>query len=273
MPARRGCHRHRRPWSKRISSFFDAPTPRIFAHRGLTLEAPENTLLAFLKALTSGATHLETDVQVSSDGVAVLSHDPDLSRLAGRKIRIDQLRMSELARIDLGDGQGYTSLAAALDAFPDARFNIDVKADSAPDAVVRAVIAARAKRRVLITSFSETRRRTTVDALPGVATSASTARVVPILLAAAARMPGTARRAATGLLAVQIPKRKGPVPLVTARTVRGVHAAGLEVHVWTINDPAEMARLLALGVDGLVTDRCDIARTVIAQTSRSATRS
>ncbi|MEO9096024.1 MAG: glycerophosphodiester phosphodiesterase family protein [Microbacteriaceae bacterium] len=237
--------------------------PRIFAHRGLALEAPENTLLAFLKALTSGATHLETDVQVTSDGIAVLSHDPSLLRLTGRQIRIDRLRMSDLAHIDLGDGQSFTSLAAALDAFPDARFNIDVKAKAAPAAVVHAVNAVRAKHRVLITSFSEARRRATVDAIPGVASSASTARVIPILAAAAARMRAATKRAAAGLQAVQIPQRKGPVPLVTAGMVRSVHAAGLEVHVWTVNDPAEMSRLLALGVDGLVTDRCDLASAVI----------
>ena len=113
------------------SEFLAPKGPRVFAHRGLSLEAPENTLLAFLKALSAGATHLETDVQVSRDGIAVLSHDPDLVRLVGRNVRVDQLTMAELGRIDLGAGQSFVSLGEALDAFPDARFNIDVKAAGA----------------------------------------------------------------------------------------------------------------------------------------------
>ena len=107
--------------------YFTPALPRVIAHRGLHLEAPENTKLAFLRALSLGVTHLETDVHVSADGVAVVSHDPDLSRVAARKVRVDQLTMAELSRVDLGAGQGFSSLADVLDAFPEARFNIDVK--------------------------------------------------------------------------------------------------------------------------------------------------
>ena len=115
-------------------TFLQGRRPRIIAHRGLALDAPENTLLAFLRALNAGATHLETDVHASADGVAVISHDPDLGRVAGRSVNVGQLTMPELRRVDLGHGQGFCSLAEALDAFPQARFNIDIKdeASAAP---------------------------------------------------------------------------------------------------------------------------------------------
>lgn len=245
-------------------TFLSGPLPRIIAHRGLAIEAPENTLLAFLKALNAGATHLETDVHASADGVAVISHDPDLSRTAERAVDVRQLTMAELRRVDLGHGQGYCSLADALDAFPQARFNIDIKDAEAALPAARAIREARATDRVLITSFDERRRRAAVDALPGVASSAS---VTTVLLAIAAAKIGAvplARRVLRGLVAVQIPERRGFLRLVTARTVGALHRAGVEVHVWTVNEPKQMSRLLDLGVDGIVTDRCDVLKALVA---------
>jgi glycerophosphoryl diester phosphodiesterase len=244
-------------------TFLSGPLPRIIAHRGLAIEAPENTLLAFLRALSAGATHLETDVHASADGVAVISHDPDLSRVAERSARVDQLTMAELRRIDLGQGQTFCSLAEALDAFPEARYNIDIKNERAALPAARAILDARAIDRVLITSFDEKRRKAAADALPGVASSASVTRFLPALVAAKLGNSALARRSLRGLVAVQIPERRGPLRLVTRRTVRVLHEAGVEVHVWTVNDPTQMIRLLDLGVDGLVTDRCDILKTLV----------
>ncbi|MGO4691709.1 glycerophosphodiester phosphodiesterase family protein [Glaciibacter sp. 2TAF33] len=246
------------------SAFLATSRPRVLAHRGLAVDAPENTLLAFLSALSHGATHLETDVHLSLDGVPVLSHDPDLTRLGGRTVRIDQLTMAELRRIDLGGGQAFASLAEALDAFPDARFNIDVKSDAAPEATAAALIKARAIPRVLVTSFSERRRRRTVDLLPHVATSPSAAVLRSVIPAAALHADSAVRRGLAGFAAVQVPERVRSVRIVTPRFVDAVHAAGVEVHVWTVNEPDAMTRLLDLGVDGLVTDRCDVAAALIA---------
>jgi glycerophosphoryl diester phosphodiesterase len=245
-------------------TFLSGPLPRIIAHRGLAIEAPENTLLAFLRALNAGATHLETDVHASADGVAVISHDPDLSRTAGRPVEISRLTMAELRRVDLGHGQGYCSLTEALDTFPQARFNIDIKdADSALPAA-RAIRDARATDRVLITSFDERRRRAAADALPGVASSASVTSVLLAIAGAKLGITALVRRALRGLVAVQIPERRGLLRLVTARTVSVLHRAGVEIHVWTVNEPKQMTRLLDLGVDGLVTDRCDVLKALVA---------
>lgn len=236
---------------------------RIIAHRGLALDAPENTLLAFLRALSVGATHLETDIHASADGVAVIAHDPDLARVAGREVQVGQLTMLELRRIDLGHGQGFCSLAEALDAFPEARFNIDVKDARAASPAVDAILAARAVDRVLVTSFAPDRRRAVADRLPGVASSPSVREFVPALVGAKLGVGPLTWRALRGFVAVQVPERRGPVRIVTRRTVDRIHTAGAEVHVWTVNDPGDMARLLELGVDGIVTDRCDLLKELV----------
>ncbi|MDQ1577155.1 MAG: glycerophosphoryl diester phosphodiesterase [Microbacteriaceae bacterium] len=212
--------------------------------------------------MSAGATHLETDVHTSADGVAVLSHDPDLTRLVGRSVRVGDLTLAELRRIDLGRGQSLVSLAEALDAFPEARFNIDIKTDPAVQPAARAIRDARATARVLITSFSERRRRRTVSALRGVASSASVFRFVWALIGAKVGLAPLVRLALRSLDAVQVPERAGILHVITPRVVRAMHAAGVEVHVWTVNDPSDMIRLLDAGVDGLVTDRCDLARAV-----------
>lgn len=238
----------------------------MLAHRGLALDVPENTLLAFERALALGVTHVETDVHGSADGVSIVSHDPDLSRLAGRSARVSTLPAAELRAMDLGAGQGYCTLAEALDAFPDARFNIDIKAASAIAPTIAAVRAANAIDRVLIGSFSPARRLAVVRALPGVATSVS-ARGATAAVAAANRPGGAAvvRRILRDVHAVQLPLSILRMRTITPRTVAAFHAAGVEVHVWTINDPAVMERLLDLGVDGLVTDRADLAVDVLAR--------
>ncbi|HSP52553.1 MAG TPA: glycerophosphodiester phosphodiesterase family protein [Cryobacterium sp.] len=246
--------------------FLEGVGPRVFAHRGLSLDAPENTLLAFRHALAAGATHLETDVHATDDGIAVLSHDADHD-VEGTRIRLDQLTMGELRRIALGKGQSFASLSEGLDAFPEARFNIDVKSAAAVEAAATAVRDAGAIDRVLITSFSETRRRRTAALLPGVATSASASVVMRVVLAAESGAAAPVRHVLKGLTAVQVPESVRFLRILSPRFIRRVHAAGVEVHVWTINDPVDMNRLLDLGVDGLVTDRCDLAAAVIAARS------
>lgn len=236
----------------------------MLAHRGLALEAPENTLLAFAKAVALGVTHLETDVHGSADGVSMISHDPDLKRLAGRRVRVAQLTSHELRRVRLGNGQGFCSLADALDTFPEARFNIDIKSSDAVAPTIAAIRDARAEDRVLIGSFSPERRRAVVRQLPGVATSVSSRGAVAAVSAArsAGGLP-TLRRILRTVHAVQLPLSILRMPTMTPRTIAAFHAAGVEVHAWTINDEPTMSRLLDLGVDGLVSDRADLALGVL----------
>ena len=235
----------------------------MLAHRGLALEAPENTLLAFVAAIGLGIDHIETDVHASSDGEAVVSHDPDLSRVAGTGARVADLSMTQLRDVRLGHDQGFCSLADALDAFPETRFNIDIKSPDAVAPTVAAILDAKATERVLVTSFSESRRRAAVRALPGVATSASSSRFAAALAAGKLRSSPLIRLALRGIDAVQVPESYAGVSIVTDRMIRLLHSAKVEVHVWTVNDAPAMHRLLDLGVDGIVTDRADIALGVL----------
>lgn len=245
--------------------YFAPRRPRVLAHRGLAVDAPENTLLAFAHALALGVDHLETDVHVSRDGVAMIAHDPDLDRVAGHGAKVHELRAAELAGIDLGAGQSMPTLAEALEAFPDARFNIDLKVAGAVAPTVDVIRSARAQDRVLLTSFSESRRRAALQLLPGVATSASGPRFVAALLSAAIGARPLLRSALQGLHAVQIPERALGLRTTTPSRIRAFQSVGVEVHVWTINEISDMERLLDAGVDGIVTDRADRAVEIIAR--------
>lgn len=243
--------------------YLAAAGPRVLAHRGLATAAPENTLLAFAHALALGITHIETDVHASRDGVAVIAHDAELQRVAGRPGSVAELDARALGRLDLGGGHGMPTLDAALEAFPEARFNIDVKSAAAIAPTAEAVRRRRAEHRVLLTSFSERRRAAAVRLAPGVATSASGPRFAAALLAARVGLRPLVRRALAGLDAVQIPERALGIETTAPPLLRAFHDAGVEVHVWTINDPTTMRALLERGVDGLVTDRADLALEVL----------
>ncbi|RUQ97102.1 glycerophosphodiester phosphodiesterase family protein [Labedella endophytica] len=240
------------------SRYFDSPLPRVFAHRGLATHVPENTVSAFRAAVDTGADYVETDAHVTSDGVAVLAHDP-VFRVGGRSVEIARTSMAELDSIDLGGGNHPPRLLDALEALPRTRFNIDVKAPGAVQAVAHAIRTAAATDRVLVTSFDARTRSNAVRALPGVATSASSDLVALALLPARLGLSGIVRRILRGVPCVQVPERHRGIAVVTHRTIRTFHAAGVEVHVWTVDDPDDMWRLVALGVDGIVTDRSDLA--------------
>ncbi|MDR5700098.1 glycerophosphodiester phosphodiesterase family protein [Agromyces aerolatus] len=241
------------------SGYFEAPTPRVLAHRGLALHAPENTLPAFEAAHAVGADVLETDVRLTKDGAAVLAHDATFRDDDGRVRAIADLELTTLRRIELGGGAGFVALDEALDAFRAMPFNIDVKVDAAVGATAAAVRRTGAIDRVLLASFSDARGRELSRALPGVATSPGRSGVTRALVAAAVGGAGAMRSALAGSRALQAPQRAGRVGLITRRLVRAVHAVGAEIHVWTVNDAAEMRRLFELGVDGVVTDRSDLA--------------
>jgi glycerophosphoryl diester phosphodiesterase len=236
-----------------------------FAHRGGArqpdLPGLENTLAAFEHAVRLGYTYLETDVQVTRDGVLVAFHDALLGRVTDGTGHIEELDSTELAQIRVGAREQVPTLASLVDAFPDRRFNIDLKSDAAVAALAAFVRDRDLYDRVLVGSFSGRRiRRFRRLVGPRVATAASPGEV-----AAYVALPGTlARRLTSGApAALQVPHRRGPLVVASRHLVRRAHAAGLHVHVWTVDDPTEMERLLDRGVDGLMTDRTDILRDVL----------
>lgn len=248
--------------------FFGTRHPRVLAHRGLIPAGRDdsavwdNTAAAFAAAHAAGAEYIETDCRLTADGDVVLVHDETLERLSGDTRRVDELRTRELAAL-FADHGGLLTVREALEGFPGTRFNIDVKTDAAAQPLGR-VVAGHAER-VLVTSFSDVRRRTAVAAAlqHGAAMRPATSggrRTIAALRAFTAAHLSPAR-ALADVDAVQIPERHGPVRLATRALIRAAHRCDVEVHVWTINEPEDMRRLVALGVDGIVSDRADIALT------------
>jgi glycerophosphoryl diester phosphodiesterase len=232
------------------TAWFDPPLPRILAHRGLALAAPQNSVEAFRAALAAGATHLETDVRATADGVPVLLHDAGLADGAP----VERLSLADVRRRQ----PSVATLGEALAALPEARFNVDLKAGRAVAPAVAAVREAGATDRVLLTSFSPLRRRPAVRALPGIATSGSSTDVLATLLALRVGR-WAVRRALAGLDALQVPPYALGTDLGAPPFLRAAHAAGAEVHIWVVNEPERMRSLVAAGVDGIVTDRPDLA--------------
>jgi glycerophosphoryl diester phosphodiesterase len=240
--------------------YLDLPTPLAFAHRGGAATGDENTAEAFGRAVELGYRYVETDTHATRDGVAVVFHDRDLRRMAGDRRRVRDVTWRDLASLRVGGAAAVPRLEEILDAWPQVRFNIDVKAAPAIAPTVAAVRRAGAPGRVLMASFSDDRlARIRREVGPDVATSMGARAVAKLWTAARLGRPV---RVPAGVVAAQVPARQGGLRVVTPRFVDRAHRLGLQVHVWTIDDPTEMRELLDLGVDGIMTDRIEVLREV-----------
>lgn len=247
--------------------YLDAPGGVVaLAHRGFSRDGLENSLAAFAAAVELGFTHLETDAHATSDGVAVALHDASLDRTTDAHGLVADLPWREVSRARIGGLEPVPLLEDVLGTWPHVRVNVDVKAPAAAAAVAAVVERTRAHDRVCVASFSRARRRATLARLTRpVTTSAAPAEIAGFLAAARLRSRRGAVAALRAVDCLQVPVAAGPLTVVDRATVRAAHAAGRQVHVWTVNDTAEMTRLLDLGVDGLVTDRADLLRDVLVR--------
>jgi glycerophosphoryl diester phosphodiesterase len=250
-------------------AYLDDPRrPLAFAHRGGAthpeLVGLENTLTAFRHAAALGYAYLETDVHATRDGVLLAFHDHVLDRVSDTSGGIVDATYDEIREVRIGGRESIPTLAELLDALPDVRFNIDLKSDAAVPLLVRMIEQRQAHDRVLVGSFSLRRlnrfRRLTGGRVP---TSAAPLEVIAFRFLPSGRLADrvTRRRVA----ALQVPHRRGPVTVTSAGLVRRAHRVGKHVHSWTVDDPDEMIVLLDRGVDGLMTDRTDILRDVLAR--------
>lgn len=241
--------------------FLDHPRPIAFAHRGGSLEVEENTMAAFAHAAALGYSHVETDVQATRDGVAVIFHDDTLLRMTGEDVRVDALNWHELSARRTKGGEAIPRLDAVLADWPDLFLNLEAKADVAVAPMAAAIRAADALERVCIGSFSGRRTAEAVRLLgPGLLWSPARAGVLRLWLRGWG-LPLAPPR----FRVVQVPPRHNGIPLVTRRFVSAAHATGAQVHVWTVDEEAEMERLLDLGVDGLMSDRPTLLRAVLTR--------
>ena len=220
---------------------------------------PENTMRAFAHAVELGYVYLETDVHLTRDGVLIAFHDDRLDRVTDASGRIEDLTWDEVRSARVNGTDPIPRFDELMTAFPDARVNIDPKANRSIEALAAAIRHLGVHDRVCVTAFSRRRTRR-VKALVGADLCTGGGA-----LATVATLVGFGRRLFTrGVDALQVPPRLGPVTIVTERFVERAHRWGMHVHVWTIDDPAEMERLLDLGVDGLMTDQPETLRQVFA---------
>ncbi|RKQ33706.1 glycerophosphodiester phosphodiesterase family protein [Kocuria tytonis] len=268
--------------------------PAALAHRGFSPDGHENTMAAFRAAAELGFVWLETDVHTTKDGVVVAFHDPTLERVTGTAGNVNDLTWQQLRELRIGGAHGIPTLEELLRELPEACLNIDVKDEASVVALPEVLAREDAVDRVRVTSFSESRRRRAlarISRLTGrrVRTSAGmlgtagflavsavaplTDRVSPRIAPALWRAHRVAwSRVVAPFDTLQLPEqhtvelplgRKVTVRVVSPRFLDLARRAGLAVQVWTVNDPADMHRLLDMGVAGLITDRADLLRDVL----------
>lgn len=254
-----------------IHPYLAVPAPVALAHRGGAREAPENSLRAFRRAVSLGYQYIETDIRATADGVPVVFHDESLQRVTDRVGRIRELPFREVRKAHIGNAERIHSLKEVLDHFPGIRFNIDIKEDNAVEPVLDLLGKADYLDRVCVASFSWARLRAvrarfgsavcTALAPPEVGALVTRSRLGRLSWASRFVLPD-------GPSCVQIPRRSSRLRLVTPTLVRLAHERGWQVHVWTIDDPAEMHGLLDLGIDGIMTDRPSVLRQVLDSRQR-----
>lgn len=246
--------------------------PIAFAHRGGARLWPENTLLAFEKAIEAGCRFIETDVHMTRDGTIVVHHDPSVERTTDGRGHVRNMSLAELRRLDAGhwftrDGVDYPyrhrslrvpTLEEAVSLDPEVRFNVDIKQRTPPmvEALWRFIDQRGLHERFLIASEDHaTLQAFRALARGTVATSASRREVLTFLGAARARLE---RTLPVAFEALQVPWRAMGMTVVDPRFVQAAHRRGVQVHVWTVDERADMRRLLDLEIDGIMSDRPDV---------------
>src|SRR3954469_16851942 len=241
------------------------------AHRGGAIEHLENTLPAFQACVDLGYRYLETDVRVTADGVLVVFHDPTLERVTDRTGRIESLPWAEVSAARIGGREPILRLEDLLGAWPDMRFNLDIKAAGVLAPMVRIVRRLKVADRICLGSFSDARLAAARRLFgPAVCTSLGPRGV------AALRLSSYSPRAA-GLVRIQagcaqVPLHLGGRALVDDRFLAAAHARGLQAHAWSVNQPDEAGAMLDLGVDGIMTDRPVMLRELLEKRGQWAPR-
>lgn len=230
-----------------------------FAHRGGAGEHLENTMAAFEHAVGLGYRYVETDVHVTADGVLLAFHDDVLDRVTDRRGRIAGMRFEQVREARIGGTNPIPLLAEVLEHWPELRLNIDPKSDAAVAPLVDLLRRMEAVDRVCVTSFSDRRNAVVRSALGPRLCTGMGPRDVWRLAAHSWHLPAGGFAAGCA----QVPVRHGILPIVTRSFIRAAERNALQVHVWTIDDPAQMHYLLDLGVHGLMTDRAEVLKQVL----------
>jgi len=245
-----------------VHPYLDHDGPIAMAHRGGAKHPAnigfENSMHAFQQAVDLGYRYLETDLHATRDGVVVAFHDSKLDRVTDRTGVVAELPWAEVSKARINGHEPIPRLDELLEHFPGTRFNLDIKAENGLGPAADVLRAANAIDRICVSSFSQSRVRRIRKLLgPRLCTGygdweTALIRFLPF---------GPPSSGAC----LQIPERYGPLRVLTSGLIERAHARGKQVHVWTVDDPATMRRLLDAGVDGLITDRTDLLRDVLVE--------
>jgi glycerophosphoryl diester phosphodiesterase len=239
-------------------AYLDHPVPLAFAHRGGASHFPENSWKAFEHAVGLGYAYLETDAHATIDGSVVAFHDKTLDRVTDAAGAIAELTAAEVGAARIGGTEPIPLLADLLMAWPHIRFNIDVKDEPVIGPLVEVLRKTNTWDRVCITSFSGRRLSATRQLLPRPVCMTTSPAAIGAIRAGAPPSALSARFSRQFVECAQIPMR-----MATSQFIRRAHQAGLQVHVWTVNEPAVMASLLDLGADGIMTDETQALRDLL----------
>lgn len=235
--------------------------PLALAHRGGAGLAAENTLAAFSLATALGVRYLETDVRLTADGHLVCFHDETVDRVTDGRGQLRRHTLASVRRLRVAGREQVPTLSEALEAFPDASFTIDLKDRAAIGPLVRVLRRPDVRERVCVAGAWDGWLAVLREQVPGVHTALGWRSLAGVVGSARAGMAPN-RRFATAEFA-HVPLRLGRLPVFVDRLVSGAHRIGVRVVVWTVDEPAQMARLLEAGVDGIITDRPDLLREVL----------
>ena len=223
----------------------------VMAHRGGSLEAPENTLESFKYALEIGSDIIETDIQLSSDGIPYIFHDDDLKRIPGIEKNFNELLASEIDELNIFGDHKIPTLEETLKQFPNTKFQIDFKTDEVVDPAIEIINKLpHIKKNLCVASFSSQRLRKIKSKLSDVTYSMGPHEVLKLLL----KSFGIYRGEISGDC-LQIPIYRYGIKIVTRRFVDFCKRENIKISVWTINSIEEMDYLIGLNVDGIITDK------------------
>jgi glycerophosphoryl diester phosphodiesterase len=259
--------------------FAGVERPLVIAHQGGERLYPSNTLLAMQESAALGVDVLEMDIHASSDGVLVVIHDDTVDRTTDGAGAVKEMTFAELSQLDAGyywtgdegatypyRGQGITipAFAEVLTTFPDMRLNVEIKPPDPAVAQAACDLLRQhgASERALVGTVHDEVIAAFRAACPESPTSMVESEIRPFWILSTLFL-GQLYQTPAGAAALQVPERAslpviGEVQVITPRFVRIIHKHNLEVHAWTINETADMERLLATGIDGIITDRPDL---------------
>ena len=233
-----------------MKRYLDYDGLKVLAHRGGAEESYENTTESFEYSQLLGCEFIETDVQVSSDGIPYIFHDDDLKRILNKPVRFDSLSSNEIDDLNIFNSCKIPKLSDTLLRFPNLCFQIDFKTDEVVMPALDVINDMNVFDRVCIASFSSKRLQKVRSLYPDLCISMGPNEVFKTLVASLnlfkGEIPGDC---------LQIPMSYYGIKIVSKRFVDFVHSKGLKIMIWTINDVKTFKYLIDLGVDGIITDK------------------